>query len=86
VCHSLRSRQHQLLPNKILAEEEAVAPSLKGRSNSTNLVNQTISTLKMRELILIQTSNPIVVAAVNVEGEEVLTCVLISLGTRRLLI
>lgn len=84
VSHYLRSRQHQLLPNKILADEVAAAPSLKGRN--TNRVNQTLSTLKRRKFILIHTSNPSGVAAVNVEGEEALTCVLISLGSRRHLI
>jgi hypothetical protein len=83
VSHYLRSRQHQLLPNKILVEEEAAAPSLKGKGNSTNPVNKTLSTLKRRNFILIHTSNPSGVAEANVEGEEALTCVLISLGSRR---
>jgi hypothetical protein len=83
VSHYLRSRRHQLLPNKIQVEEEAVAPSLKGKGNSTNPVNKTLSTLKRRKFILIHTSNPSGVAEANVEGEEALTCVLISLGSRR---
>ena len=84
MCPYLRSRQLQLLPYKILAEEVAAAPSLKGKS--TNPVNQTLSTLKRRKFILIHTSNPSGVAVANVEGEEALTYVLISLGSRRHLI
>ena len=83
MSHYLRSRQHQLLPNKILAEEEAPAPSLKGRSNSTNPVSKTLSTLKMTKLMLTLISNPSGVAAANVEGEEALICDLISLGTKK---